>query len=522
MYTIICVTGDDEYEIYDDRFTDEERCVLNPTLKLEDNAAGSLTFTITPMNNAYGYKENGEQKLQRMNSDIYVRKYNRDTGANPIIWGGRIVTESYDFYNNRTIVCEGSLAFFNDTICVDVRLQWVPFCAMLSSVINTRHSGLQLGIQGNPDVDTKFPPIKDSRKIFLRIPDHNQAQSVQEWTTPDVTVTDIWMSLGNKAPIFKSDDPKTCLEVLEMFYEYYGGHMWIEYVESREPIPGTLRTRLKVDRYFHWDSTDQFSTVNQPIVFGENLLDYSEEFDTTAFATVIYPLGCTLTDEERDLTGAGHPTINQKYLWDTYVKLPNCPAIDPTDPNADPCTQYMYYSEPYTNSAGQLVPSKLTGYVAMLKLDPTTGEPVSPKEFLFETQGWRCIYVQWEDITDTLTLVKKAVAYLKSAQYNELTINVSAVDLKALCDPRALDEEEFKFLSIVPVISIPHGLDAEFVITGMDIDMDEPGNNRLTLTHKDKTHYPMSLTEIVSDNDKQTKIALYNSGKVDTGRVITS
>lgn len=510
MYMIIGVTGDDEYEIYDDRYTDERWCALNPKLKFEDNAAGSLTFTIPPANNAYGLKSNGEQKLQRMNSDIYVRKYNRDTGENPIIWGGRIVDESYDFYNNRTVVCEGSLAFFNDTVIPRESMQWVPLCAMISQIVNYWHSGLVLVTQGYSDYNRLFPPISDNRKIFLRIPGHNQTQSVQEWTTPDITVMDLWGALGAKAPVFAWDDPKTCLEALEIFLEYYGGHMWIEYVESREAIPNTTRTRLKVERYFHWDSADQFPTVNQPIVFGENLTDYSEDFDATAFATVIFPLGCSLTDEERDLDGDGDIDWTPKYLWDTYVKLPNTPPIDPTDPTAAPYAPYMYYSEPYTSSSGIYYPSQLTPYVAMLKLDPATGEPVTPKEYLFETQGWRAIYVQWEDITDTLALVMKAVAYLKSAQYNELTININAVDLKALCDPRAVDEEEFKFLSIVHVLSIPHGLNADFVITGLEIDMDEPGNNQLTLTHKDKTHYPMSLTDIVANNDAQTKKTLYD------------
>lgn len=510
MYMIIGVTGDDEYEIYDDRYTDERWCAFNPKLKFEDNAAGSVTFTIPPSNNAYGLKPNGEEKLQRMNSDIYVRKYNRDTGANPIIWGGRIVDDSYDFYNNRTLVCEGSLAFFNDTVVPDMSMQWVPLCAMLSNIINYRHSGLMYGVQGHSDYEVNFPPIAENRKIFLRIPNHNQAQSVQDWSTPDVTVADIWMALGGKAPIFKWTDPKTCMEALEIFLEYYGGHMWIEYVETREPIPNSSRTRLKVTRYFHWDSADQFPTVNQPIVFGENLLDYSEEFDASAFATAIFPMGCALSDEERDTDGNGVPDWPSKYLWDTYVKLPDTPPIDPTDPVAAPYAPYMYYRPPYTDSTGTVHPSTLTPYVAMLKLDPTTGEPVSPKEYLFETQGWRAIYAQWEEITDTLALVMKAVSYLKSAQFNELTINISAVDLKALSDPRAVDEEEFKFLSIVHVLSIPHGLDADFVITGLEIDMDEPGNNQITLTHKDKTHYPMSLTDIVSNNDKQTKKALYD------------
>lgn len=510
MYMIIAVTGDDEYEVYDDRYTDERWCAFSPTLRFEDNAAGSLTFTIPPSNNAYGLKPNGEQKIQRMNSDIYVRKYNRDTGENPIIWGGRIVSESYDFNNNRTVVCEGSLAFFNDTIVPYFNQRWVPLCAMISTVINYHHSGLSLGTQGYSDYELNYPPIGDNRKIFLRIPDHNQAASVQEWTCPDITVTDLWSSVGGSAPIFKWDDPKTSLEALEVFLEYYGGHMWIEYVESRESVPNTNRTRLKVERYFHWDSADQFPTVNQPIVFGENLLDYSEDFDTSTFATVIFPMGCALSDEERDLDGDGDIDWTPKYLWDTYVKLPDAPPIDPTDPVAAPYAPYMYYREAYTDSQGIVHPSALTPCVAMLKLDPTTGEPVTPKEYLFETQGWRAIYEQWEDITDTLALVIKSVAYLKSAQFNELTININAVDLKAISDPRAVDEEEFKFLSIVHVLSIPHGLDADFVITGLEIDMDEPGNNQLTLTHKDKTHHPMSLTDIVSSNNKKTKEALYN------------
>ena len=87
---------------YNDAFALEELAVLEPKLTMEDNASGSLSFKLPQRNTAY-------DSLVRLATDISVCKNGKE------IWAGRVLTEDMDFWNNRSIYCEGELAFFNDS-----------------------------------------------------------------------------------------------------------------------------------------------------------------------------------------------------------------------------------------------------------------------------------------------------------------------------------------------------------------------------------------------------------------------
>ena len=86
MYSIYA----DDICIYDDSFTIESMKALNPKLTLEDNAAGSLSLTLTPQNAGYS-------SITRLISDISVRKDGIE------LWAGRVLSENMDFWNNRIL-----------------------------------------------------------------------------------------------------------------------------------------------------------------------------------------------------------------------------------------------------------------------------------------------------------------------------------------------------------------------------------------------------------------------------------
>lgn len=88
--------------IYSDQFALENRTVTNPKLVLEDNSAGSLSFTL-PVTNV------GYELIVRLVTDISVFKEGKE------IWAGRVLSENQDFRNNRVLTCEGALAFLNDS-----------------------------------------------------------------------------------------------------------------------------------------------------------------------------------------------------------------------------------------------------------------------------------------------------------------------------------------------------------------------------------------------------------------------
>lgn len=76
--------------------------LINPVLRLEDSAAGSLTFKIYNGNLNYG----SIKKLFPLISVVRDEK---------ILFKGRVVTDRKDFYNGKTIEVEGKMAFFNDS-----------------------------------------------------------------------------------------------------------------------------------------------------------------------------------------------------------------------------------------------------------------------------------------------------------------------------------------------------------------------------------------------------------------------
>lgn len=88
--------------IYDDTYNEVEYVLTAPTLKLADNSAGSLEFTLPTTNVAYN-------TIQRMKTTITVKRDGVE------IWEGRVLKEDRDFYNNKKITCEGELSYLNDT-----------------------------------------------------------------------------------------------------------------------------------------------------------------------------------------------------------------------------------------------------------------------------------------------------------------------------------------------------------------------------------------------------------------------
>lgn len=82
---------------------DERYVALSPTLKNEINKAANLSFTLIPNNQCY-------DEVKRLTTPITVYKDGK------VKFYGRVLETTTDFYKNKSVVCEGALAFFNDVI----------------------------------------------------------------------------------------------------------------------------------------------------------------------------------------------------------------------------------------------------------------------------------------------------------------------------------------------------------------------------------------------------------------------
>lgn len=97
MYRVLC----DNLPLYDLR--DERLVLADPKVELQENSAGSFTFTILPTHPHY-------DSIKKMKSVIRVMD-NEDE-----IFCGRAIAEEVDFYNRKKVTCEGELGFFNDSV----------------------------------------------------------------------------------------------------------------------------------------------------------------------------------------------------------------------------------------------------------------------------------------------------------------------------------------------------------------------------------------------------------------------
>lgn len=84
------VDGEDIYNPEDDNLL-----LIDPTLELELNNAGSFDFTLPPSNRFY-------DRIKKMQTEISV--YQDDE----LIFIGRAISDAPDFYNRKKVECEGA------------------------------------------------------------------------------------------------------------------------------------------------------------------------------------------------------------------------------------------------------------------------------------------------------------------------------------------------------------------------------------------------------------------------------
>lgn len=181
---------------------------------------------------------------------------------------------------------------------------------------------------------------------------------------------------------------------------------------------GHLRVR-KEDGIRYLDYlADYPDTCSQTIQFGSNLIEHTKGWDMTEFATVIVPLGNRLDKSEIEALDA-YLTVESVNEGSLYVQ---------------------------------------------------SSEAV-------KTYGWIEKTVTWDSVSDPEALLEKAKAYLADLQFDNMELEVSALDLHYL----NANVEAVKLLDEIRVISRPHGLDRVFPVTKLEIPLDSPENTKFTL-----------------------------------------
>lgn len=186
-----------------------------------------------------------------------------------------------------------------------------------------------------------------------------------------------------------------------------------------DDLGGYLFPRFAQDGKVYLDYLEDYpGTCTQQIVFGLNLLDYTRGFNVSDMCTRIIPLGAQVNDP-------------------TYQALGERLTIASINQGKD----YIQSDDAVANF----------GIISKV--------------------------VVWDNVTTEQALLSKAQNYLSIAQYDNLVIEARAVDLHMTDD----EIEAFELGDVVRVKSVPHGLDRNFPVTKMVLDLNSASNNSITL-----------------------------------------
>lgn len=227
MYRVYCNNS----PLYDLR--DEDLVLISPIVKIGENTAGAFEFSILPKHPHY-------EEVNELTSVITA--YDGDEE----IFCGRVVEITKDLYNRKKVICEGELAYFNDSIQRPARYQGLTVRGYLETLVNIHNQQVK-----NQGIDKTF-------KVGA------------------VTVQD------NNDYVYKYTNWESTLEVIKTdLLNTYGGYL-------------RIRKENGV-RYIDY-LADYPNTNTQVIEFGSNLLDFTHDMVASDIVTAVIPLGARLED----------------------------------------------------------------------------------------------------------------------------------------------------------------------------------------------------------------------------------
>lgn len=206
-----------------------------------------------------------------------------------------------------------------------------------------------------------------------------------------------------------------------------------------DDLGGYIRIR-NVNGYHYIDYIEEYdNTNNQTIQFGENLLDFSRNFDWTELVTAIIPLGAKLEESPIE-------ALEQRL------------TIESVNNGCDYLTN----------------------------------------EEALATYGWIVKTITWDGVKTPEMLLSKGRKWLTDNQFEEMVIEAKAIDLHYTDG----EIEQFKLGDKIKIHSSLHGIDRYFPLTKMTIQLNNLSANTITLGTTVKTSLTAKAISISSATQK--------------------
>jgi len=226
----------------------EQNIILNPSLSLEVNKSGSFSFVMPPGHVLY-------DNIEKLKSVVTVDQDGEE------IFSGRVLNDKVDFFNQKSVHCEGELCYFLDSL--------QPPC---------EYDGTAMGLL-QQILDNHNSAVEEEKRFYLG----------------NVTA----FQADRKAQVDMGYHTDTLNVLNTRMLGAYGGYFRIRRYGNR--------------RYL--DYLSETDTNAQPIEFGVNLLDLTRNISANEVFTVLLPLGAN--DKENNPLTVASVNNGLEYIEDT-------------------------------------------------------------------------------------------------------------------------------------------------------------------------------------------------------------
>lgn len=370
---------------------DRQAAVINPELDLQTGYAGELTLKVPPLNPLY-------REIHNRKSMVSVYRGNTE------IFYGEVRTREKDRFKNQPVKATGALSFLADSILPQQEWHDISPRDLLDAWLQLHNN-----------------QVEDRKKIYTGV----------------VTIHD------SNDSLYRITDRENTLEAIrDKLVDRLGGY---------------LRLRHENDKlYLDWLTIQEYGKYcEQPIQFGENLMDYSETMTADDVITALIPLG-TAIEQETDENASEFERLEKN--------------VDITSVNDG--KDYIYSKEAVENF------------------------------------GWVWRTEKWDDVSVPANLLKKATEFLTSNQYESLVISLTAVDLSLF----GQDYDSFDIGDRVLCNAIPYGMKKVLPVMEMKIPLQQPDQAQLTLGE----NLQQSFTDQTSGTFTQIRQEATDAGRVQT------
>ena len=370
---------------------DRQAAVINPELDLQTGYAGELTLKVPPLNPLYG-------EIHNRKSMISVYRGNTE------IFYGEVRTREKDRFKNQPVKATGALSFLADSILPQQEWHDISPRDLLDAWLQLHNN-----------------QVEDRKKIYTGV----------------VTIHD------SNDSLYRITDRENTLEAIrDKLVDRLGGY---------------LRIRHENDKlYLDWLTIQEYGKYcEQPIQFGENLMDYSETMTADDVITALIPLGAAIEQETNENASE-------------FERLEKNVDITSVNDGKD----YIYSKEAVENF------------------------------------GWVWRTEKWDDVSVPANLLKKATEFLTSNQYESLVISLTAVDLSLF----GQDYDSFDIGDRVLCNAIPYGMKKVLPVMEMKIPLQQPDQAQLTLGE----NLQQSFTDQTSGTFTQIRQEATDAGRVQT------